>query len=202
MALGLALVSTAACNTDRDVTEPPPVKITDKLLTEQLITAADVGAGFTATKTAQPIKTEVLDTATCDDKLKEVKAKAEANATYQGEGVVVLNQLAYLPGSGGGFESLIDDIYEDCSKVVVEEKGQSIRTLPLDFGTLTDNTKAIKFEIESVSGPIQEIDYVLMRKGDIVSVVRLEGDRPIDPAITDRAVRAAIGNLGTLNNET
>jgi hypothetical protein len=202
LAVGLALVSSAACNTDRKVTEPPPEKITDELLSDQLIKAAAVGAAFTETTADNPIDTEVLKDAGCDDKLKDVEAKAAADATFEGEGVTVINQLAYLPGSGGAFESMLDDIYDDCAKVVVAKKGESIRTLPLQFGSLTDDTKAFKFEIESDDGPIQESDYILIRKGDLVSVVRLDGTRPIDTAITDRAVRQAIGNLGTLDNET
>jgi hypothetical protein len=203
LTLALVLTGTAACSTNREVTTPPPVKVTDKLLAESTLTAEDLGEGFTAAKVDAPINSEILDNTKCDDRLKAIKADADASSAFEnGDGVVVINQVAYLPGTAGNMSGLVDDLYDDCSKVDVKKDGVSIRTVPLDFGTLTDSTKAMSIEIESDSGPIQERDYLLMRKGDLVSVVRVEGDRPIDPAIIDRAVRVSIGNLGTLDNET
>lgn len=204
LALVLALAGTTACSTNRDVTEPPPEKVTDKLLAASVLTADDLGDGFTTSKAKAPINTELLDGTKCDDALTKVAPKADASASFQnGDGTVVTNQIAYLPGGGAGnLDSVINDIYDDCSKVVIEAKGESIRTLPLHFGALTDDTKAMKLEIETDDAPIQEHDYILIRRGDLVSVVRVEGTRPLDTQVTDRAVRQAIGNLSTLHNET
>ena len=197
--VALALTGASACATDREVTEPEPVPVTEELLTEQLLTAEDLPAGFEAAE-AQPINSDVVEEAPCDDALAEIEAEADATATFTREGLVVTNQVAYLPGSAGSFVDLIDDIYEDCAKVEIE--GKSIRTLPLDFGSLTDNTKAMKVEVENGANDIDEHDYIVMQKGDLVSVIRVDGQRPNDVVVTDAAVRAAIGNLGTLDNET
>jgi hypothetical protein len=89
-----------------------------------------------------------------------------------------------------------------CSQVVISDQALSIRSGALDFGVLSDNTLAIRFELEPDNGTIQERDVVLMRQGDLVSVIRLSGPRPSDKALLDGAVRVAIGYLGLLHDDT
>ena len=62
---------------------------------------------------------------------------------------------------------------------------------PLDFGVLSDDTLALKVEAELADGTIEERDLILMREGDLVSVVRLTGPRPSDKELLDSVVRVA-----------
>ena len=42
---------------------------------------------------------------------------------------------------------------------------------------------------------------ILIRDGDMVSIVRMEGPRPSDKAVLDTAVRTSIGKLGTISEQ-
>ena len=78
----------------------------------------------------------------------------------------------------------------------------SLRTAALDFGVLSDDTVALKVEAELADGTIEERDLILIRDGDLVSVVRLVGPRPSDKELLDSAVRTSIGRLSELADET
>ena len=86
--------------------------------------------------------------------------------------------------------------------MVVADEDISVRTAALDFGVLSDDTLALKFELELPNGPIEERDLIIMREGDLVSIVRLNGPRPSDKELLDSVVRVAIGRLGRLAEAT
>jgi hypothetical protein len=67
---------------------------------------------------------------------------------------------------------------------------------------LSDNTLAIQIEIEPTTGSIKERDIIVMRSGDLLSVIRLDGSRPSDKVLLDTVVRLALGRLGLLADET
>jgi len=197
---GLAL-ALGACQTDREVTKPEPEPVTEERLTAALLTLEDLPAGFTA---ADPtgIATEVLPEHECDDRLADLEAEGTVAADFAGDGATLSSSVAWFPGQGGSVDQLFRDIGADCRQVVASDQGVSVRTAPLDFGVLSDDTLAIRFEVESSTGPIIERDVILMRDGDLIHVVRLTGPRPSDKGLLDSTVRVALGRLGRLAQET
>ena len=99
-------------------------------------------------------------------------------------------------------DRLFRDVAEDCEQVVVTAEDISMRTSELDFGVLSDDTLALKFELELPTGAIEERDLIIMREGDLVSLVRLTGPRPSNKELLDTVVRVAIGRLGRLAEDT
>lgn len=198
-ALGLgAVLALGACQTDREVTSPDPVPVTDKLVASGVLTTDDLPDGWGEVEPA-PINTEVIADHPCDDKLKKLKPKESQSVAFEQGDLQLSNTIAYFPGGGGAqLENVLRDIAKDCKQVVLADQGLSIRTGSLKFGVLSDDTLALRFEFEPDVGPIQESDVILIRDGDMVSVVRLDGPRPSDKALLDTAVRTSIGRLGTI----
>lgn len=203
-ALGLgSALALGACRTDRELTEPKPVPVTEEGLQATLLTTDDLPAGFTAQDgPGTPIDTEVITEHDCDDALTELEPKEAVSTDFTGNGVELTDTAAWFPGQGGAVEQVYRDVAERCRQVVVADQGVAIRTGGLDFGVLSDNTLAIRFEIEPNTGAITERDIILMRQGDLIHVIRLSGPRPSDKALLDTAVRATIGRLGLLYEDT
>lgn len=199
--VGLALLATA-CRTDREVTTPKPVPVTQKRLAAALLTIDDLPSTFEAADEATPIDTDVVPEHECDDAISELDPKETASADFTGGGSVLSSTVAWFPGGGGAVDQLLRDIAADCDQVVVVEDGLSIRIDPLNFGVLSDDTLALKIELEQDATPIEERDVILMREGDLVSLVRLSGPRPSDKQLLDSVVRKAIGRLGGLADAT
>lgn len=202
LALGSAL-ALGACRTDRELTEPKPVPVTEENLQATLLTTDDLRAGFTAKDgPGSPISTEIITEHDCDDPLTELKPKEAVSTDFSGNGVELTDTAAWFPGQGPAVEQLYRDIASRCSQIVVARQGLAIRSGALDFGVLSDDTLAIRIEIEPETGAIAERDLVVMRQGDLVHVIRLTGPRPSDKVLLDTAVRATIGRLGLLFQDT
>lgn len=202
MALGAgALLALGACRTDREITEPEPLPVTAELLTGSLLTVEDLPAGFTASE-GTSIDTEVLTEHECDDRITELEPEEVASTDFTGNGVELTHTAAWFPGGGGAVEQLYRDVGDDCAQVVVAAEGLAIRAGALDFGVLSDNVLAIRFEIEPTTGAIVERDLIVMRQGDLVHLIRLTGPRPSDKSLLDAAVRTAIGRLGLIYEDT
>lgn len=204
VALGLgASLALGACSTDRVVTRPDPVPVTEERLTEALIDDGDLPDGYEVVDgPGTPISAEILPEHGCDDALADLEPQEAASRDFTGPDTRVTHTVAWFPGQGGAVEQLFRDVANDCDSVVVAEEGLSIRTGRLDFGVLTDRTLPIRFELEPDVGPIEERDVVIRRAGDLVSVITLVGPRPSDKALLDGAVRVAIGYLGLLHDDT
>lgn len=201
LGLGMTMVL-GACSTDREVTRPDPVPVTDKLVAGALLTADDLPDGWTEAAEASPITTDVLADHGCDDKLTELEPKEVAAVDFDLGELHLSNQVAYFPGNGARLDTLMRDLLDDCEQIVLADQGLAIRTTGLDFGVLSDDTLALRFEFEPTTGPILERDLILIREGDLVSFVRLSGPRPSDKALLDTAVRVSIGRLGLLADQT
>jgi hypothetical protein len=199
--VGLSLFA-AGCNTDREVTEPDPVPITDKRLTAALITEDDLPDGFTAAAEGSPITTEIIPEHECDDAIKDLEPEEAVSADFASGTAVLTNTVAWFPGGGGNVDTVFREIAEDCAAVVVADEDLSLRTSPLDFGVLSDDTLALKTEAELADGTIEERDVIVLREGDLISIVRLTGPRPSDKELLDSVTRVAIGNLGQLSADT
>jgi hypothetical protein len=190
------------CRTDREVTEPEPLPVTEKRLTAALITEDDLPDTYTAAPEGTPVNAEIIAEDECDDAIKDLEPEEVATADFTTPTTLLTNTIAWFPGNGGNVEQLIRDIASDCAAVVVAEQALSLRTSALDFGVLSDDTLAVKVEAELADGTIEERDVILMRQGDLVSLVRLTGPRPSDKELLDSVVRVAIGNLGQLADDT
>lgn len=202
LGVGSALVL-GACSTDRELTEPKPVPVTEERLQGTLLTIDDLPEGFTAASgPGTPIATEVLPEHECDDALADLEPKLEVSADFTGNGSELVDTTAWFPGQGAQAEQVFRDVAARCAQVVASEAGVSIRAGGLDFGVLSDDTVAIRFEVEPTTGAIVERDVILRREGDLVHVIRLTGPRPSDKALLDTAVRATIGRLGLLHQDT
>jgi hypothetical protein len=199
--VGMSLVA-GGCRTDREVTEPEPLPVTEKRLTAALITEDDLPDPYTAAPEGTQITAEIIPEHECDDAILDLEPEEVATADFTTPTTLLTNTIAWFPGRGGNVEQLIRDIAEDCAAVVVAEQALSLRTSALDFGVLSDDTLALKVEAELADGTIEERDVILIREGDLVSLVRLTGPRPSDKELLDSVVRVAIGNLGLLADET
>jgi len=202
LGMGTAL-ALAACGTDRELTEPEPVPATAERLTEALIEATDLTAGYvTVEGESTPFNAEILPEHDCDDALADLEPAESVSRDFTGTDTTLTHSVAYFPGQGGQVEQLFRDIKEDCSQVVLADAGLSVRSASLDFGVLSDDTLPVAYELEPTTGAIEERDVILMRQGDLVSVIRLSGPRPSDKVLLDGAVRVAIGYLGLLHDDT
>lgn len=201
LALGMALALTA-CSTDREITEPEPEPVTEELLSDALITADDLPSGFTEAEADTTIATEIVPEHECDDRLADLEPEEAVSSDFAGSGVTLSSSVAYFPGAGAAVEQVIRDIAADCGAVVVADEGLAIRTGPLDFGVLSDDSLPIRVEVEPNSGPIEERDLVMLRQGDLVHFIRLTGPRPSDKSLLDTVVREAIGRLGRAHQLT
>lgn len=204
LALGVgAAVALSACSTDRVVTRPDPVPVTEERLAEALIDEGDLPEGYTADDgPGTPISTEILPEHACDDALAELEPKEAVARDFTGPEATVTHAVAWFPGQGAAVEQLFRDVANECGAVVATDEGLSIRAGRLDFGVLSDDTLPIRFELEPESGPIEERDIVLRRAGDLISVITLRGPRPSDKALLDGVARVMIGYLGLLHDDT
>jgi hypothetical protein len=189
-----------ACSTNREVTRPDPVEITDELLAKSVLTVGDLPSGWTAVPAPVPFATELLPEDECDDPLAAVEPAHEAAATFALGGVTFTNQIVHL-ANGQAYDELVFDMAEDCAELVLDDE-TAVRTGAFDFGALTANSLAVKVEVERPSGPIEERDFVVLRRGNLVSILRAVGPRPIDTDVFDTAARRALNRLAALDEAT
>jgi hypothetical protein len=197
-----AALLAGACSTDREITTPEPKPVTDARLTDALITIDDLPDTFAEASPGTPISDEVIPEHECDDALADLEPKMEATSDFTGSGTRLTSTVAWFPGDGAAVGQLYRDVADDCAAVVVTDKGVSLITSALDFGVLSDDTFPLKFELELADGTIEERDLIVMREGDLVSIIRLTGPRPSDKVLLDRVVRTEIGRLAFLSDET
>lgn len=204
VALGLGgVLVLGACRTDRELTVPEPIPVTETNLEATLLTTADLPAEFAAEDgPGSPINTEIVPEHDCDDALTDLKPKQSVSRDFSAKGVQLTDTAAWFPGQGAAAEQLYRDVASRCSQVVVADKGLAVRSGALDFGVLSDDTLAIRFEIEPTTGAITERDLIVRRQGDLLHVIRLTGPRPSDKTLLDAAVRITIGRLGLLFEDT
>lgn len=203
VALGLgAALALTACGTDRELTEPEPEPVTEERLTAALIDEGDLPEGYVAADEATPFAAEVVPEHECDDPLAELEPEESASRGFSRDTVSVTHTVAWFPGQGAAVEQRFRDLAEDCDSVVVTDQGLTVRAGGLDFGVLSDDTVAVRVELEPATGPIEERDVVLIRRGDLVSVIRMDGPRPSDKALLDGAARVALGYVGLLHDDT
>ena len=188
MAVGVALLA-AGCRTDRETTRPEPKPVTQEAVAAALLTAADVPGYTAAADEGTPIATEMVTEHVCDDAIADLEPKETATADFTGTGTRLTSTVAWFPGGGGAVDRFYRDVAEDCEQVVVTSEEISVRTSALDFGVLSDDTLALKFELELPSGAIEERDLIIMREGNLVSIVRLNGPRPSNKELLDSVVR-------------
>jgi hypothetical protein len=202
LGLAAAWLVLGACQTDRVVTRPDPEPITEELLAGATLQLDDLPEGWEEADTGTPINTEVLPEHPCDDALAQLEPEEEVAADFAGPSGRLTNVVAWFPGQGGAVEQLVRDIASDCASVVATDADLSLRTGPLNFGVLSNRTLALRFEVEPETGPITERDLIMIRRGDLVSVVRLDGPRPSDIALLDSVVRISLGRLAGLAEAT
>lgn len=198
---GIAL-ALASCSTDREITKPEPEPVTTELLTEALITVDDLPERYSEGGAETTISTELVPEHACDDALGELEPEESVSADFTGPAGQLSSTVAWFPGGGGAVEQLIRQIGSDCGSVVVADQGLSIRTSPLDFGVLSDDSLPIKVEVHPNTGAIEERDLILVRRDDLVHLIRLTGPRPSDKSLLDTVVRRAIGRLGEVHLRT
>jgi len=198
--VGAALAG--GCSTDREVTEPDPVPVTADLLTDALLTADDVPSPYVVDEDAEQIGPELLPEHECDDPLKDLDPEESAQVVFTGGSTTLTNTVSYFPGQGGSVVNLYNDLLSDCGQVVVADENLRFTTKHLDFGVLSDNTLPLVVSLEHENGNIEERNLIVMRQGDLISTIRLDGPRPSDKVLLDTVTRVALGNLGELEQNT
>lgn len=190
----------AAC-TDREVTEPDPVPVTTERLSAALVTAGDVPGSTTAADGPATLTGDLLTGETCDDPLSTLSPELRAATTLQVGPTLVTNSFGWFPGAGGAAETAIRDSLGDCATRVMAD-GTHIRGSALDFGVLSDDVAlSSKLELDPPTGAIEEIDVIVVRRGDLVGVVVARGPRPSDKEALDAAARTAIGRVSGLHED-
>jgi hypothetical protein len=197
-----AAVLGGGCDTDRDTTEPEPVDVTSDLLTEALLTEDDVPSPYVVDDDAEQIGPELLPEHECDDRLADLDPEHTEQAVFTGASTTLTNTISYFPGQGGAAADVYNRLLTDCAQVVVPDESLRFTTKPLDFGVLSDDTLPLVISIEYDDGRIEERNLIVMRNGDLISTIRLDGPRPSDKVLLDTVTRVAIGNLGALAQDT
>jgi hypothetical protein len=200
--VAVAALVAGGCSTGREITRPKPQPITQERLTEALLTDADVPSPYSLAEDAEPLGTEMVPEHDCDDPVAELEPKESATATFTSADATLEHTVSYFPGQGGSVGSAYRELLEDCEQVVVAGEGLSFRASNLDFGVLSDDTLPIVFTMDSEGDAIEERNVIVMRAGDLVSTIRVDGPRPTNLELLDTVTRVAIGNLGLLDQET
>lgn len=199
--VGVALIA-GGCSTDRKVTKPEPVPVTEKRLVAALLTVDDLNDSFTAAAEGTAVNAELIPEHECDDAIKDLEPEVVATADFTSGAVVLNNTVAWFPDNGPAVEQVYEDLAEDCEAVVVAEEDLDLLTTELRLGVVSDEMLALAIEAQLADGTIEERNLVLMREGDLLSFVRFSGPRPSDKVLLDRVVRVALGRLGLLADDT
>ena len=132
---------------------------------------------------AEPLGPEIVPEHECDDRARRRSSRRRRRSvTFTGAGIgtTLTNTISYFPGQGGPVGDVYDDLLEDCAQVVVDDAGLRFTTKPLDFGVLSDDTLPLVVVLEYDDGTIEERNLIVMRAGDLISTIRLDGPRPTD----------------------
>ena len=195
-----AFVALAGC-TDREVTRPEPVPVTQSRLERATVTFDDLGDPYQRAEPQGGIGVSLVEHP-CDDLLEDLTPRQEAaSAASDGEHLLE-SVVAWFPGQGAAVPDEFRKAADECAEVSESGAKNAVRSSLLDFGALSDDSLAISFEREPTGGPITEDAVVIMRRGDLLSVLRLSGPRPVSRETLDEAARIAIGRLTLLEEET
>jgi len=197
-----AAVLGGGCQTDREITEPDPVEITTELLTGALLTEEAVPSPYVVAEDHDQVGPELVPEHACDDRLKDLNPEQTAQVVFTGASTTLTNTISHFPGQGGAAADVYNHLIADCAQVVVPDEGLRFTTKPLDFGVLSNDTLPLVVSLESSNGQIEERNLIVMRAGDLISTIRLDGPRPSDKVLLDTVTRVAMGNLGALSQET
>ena len=200
-AMALAVVA-GGCQTDREITEPEPVEVTSDLLAGALLTEEDAPSPYVLDEGADQVGPELVPEHECDDQLNEIEAEESEQVVFTANGTTLTNTISYFPGQGAGVVNVYAGLLSECGQVVVSDQELRFTTKSLDFGVLSDDTLPLVVTIEHDDGRIEERNLIVMRAGDLVSTIRLDGPRPSDKVLLDTVTRIAIGNLGELEQDT
>lgn len=200
--VALAVLVAGGCRTDREITRPDPVPITDERLTEALLTDAEIPSAFSVAEDGEPLGFEIVPEHDCDQRVADLDPERSATATFTSADATLENTIAWYPGQGAAAGDAYVDLLEDCEQVVVADEGLAFTARSLDFGVLSDDTLPIVFVLEKGDDAIEERNVIVMRAGDLVSTIRLNGPRPTSLETLDSVVRVAIGKLGLLDQDT
>ena len=74
--VGVSLLA-GGCRTDREVTEPAPLPVTEKRLTAALITEDDLPDTYTAAPEGTPVNAEIIPEDECDDAIKDLEPETK-----------------------------------------------------------------------------------------------------------------------------
>lgn len=196
-AVAVAAALLGAC-TDREVTEPEPEPVTAANLAEALVPVTALDAVISSSDEPRPIATELIAEHACDDGILGLAPELEVARTYQVGTMALVNRVAWFPGGGATAEQVFRTAGSACGGMVTTG-GSTVRTAALAFGPLSDDVFAVRYEVEqSPAVPITEIDVILVREGDLVSLVTAIGPRPSDKQVLDAVTRSAIGRLAGL----
>ena len=193
------------CQTDREVTRPEPVPVDQELLTEALLTQDDVPPPVrrsrrTPSRSAR--RSCPSTSATTPRPTSSPRRRRSVTFTGAGPRHHAHQHHLVLPRPGRPqVGDVYNDLLEDCEQAVVEDAGVRFTTEPLDFGVLSDDTLPLVVVLENDDGTIEERNLIVMRAGDLVSTIRLDGPRPTDLVVLDAVTRVAIGNLGRARPE-
>jgi hypothetical protein len=201
MTVACSLAALGAC-TDRELTEPDPVPVNQARLEAATVAGPDLTEGFSPRDDAGGIADPVVPDHPCDDEIEDLLPRDEASSAASDGAYVLESVVAWFPAQGGAVPDAFRRVRDECSAVSEVGATTSIRADDLDFGPLSDNVLSLLFEVEQTGQGITETGVVVIRRGDLVGVLRLRGPRPISRELLDTATRTAIGRLTLLQQQT
>jgi hypothetical protein len=197
-----AAVFAGGCQTDREITEPEPQEVSSELLAGALLTANDVPSPYVLAEDHEQVGPELVPEHECDDRLASLETEDSEQVVFTGGFTTLTNTVSYFPGQGAAAADVYNDLLSDCGQVVATEESLRFTTKVLDFGVLSDDTLPLVVSLEYDDGRIEERNLIVMRSGDLINTIRLDGPRPSDKVLLDTVTRVAIGNLGELEQAT
>ena len=198
----VAALVAGGCQSDREITRPEPVPITEEKLAEALLTETDVPSPYVPAEDADPVPVELAPEHECDDPLDDLAPEHETSATFSGPDATFTNRVSWYPGAGEAVVATYAALERDCQQVVIADSDVSFRARRLDLGGLSDDTLPIVFVFEFPDSTIEERSVIVMRSGDLISTIRYDGPRPTDVGVLLAVARVGIGKLGLLDQDT
>ena len=134
----------------------------------------------------------------------EPEETASVTFTGTGLGTTLTNTDLVLPRAGRAVGDVYDDLLEDCEQAVVERRGHAVHAPSRSTSACCPTTPSpLVVVVEHDDGTIEERNLIVMRSGDLVSTIRLDGPAAHRPrGCSTRVTRVAIGNLGLLDQAT
>jgi hypothetical protein len=170
-------------------------------LAQATVAARDLPDGFRQVLAAPGIEGEVVVDHRCDDAIEELEPAEQVTSAASDGAQTLVSVVAWFPGESARAENAYRRAASSCRSASTPGGSMIVRASPLDLGPISDDVLATLFEVEE-RGMIHETAVVLIRRGDLVAVLRLDGPRPVSRRVLDQVTRLGINRLSEAARRT